>query len=223
MKQHIGILGRMFKVFMVTALLVLALSTVVMAGQPERLYYTITDLGTLGGTYSWGWGINNFGEVTGESTIAGDVITHAFLYSSWTGMKDIGALGDNANSSAGYGINDLGQVTGWSLIAGDVFYHAFLYTPRKGMEDIGPPGTYSYGNSINNLGQVTGAAQTPGGDHVHAFLYSAGQTTDLLTLLPPSSGWTILYEGWGINDLGQITGVGVINGQVHAFLMTPVY
>jgi hypothetical protein len=35
------------------------------------------------------------------------------------------------------------------------------------------------------------------------------------------SGW-VLSKASGINDLGQIVGAGSINGQTHAFLMTPV-
>ncbi len=45
--------------------------------------------------------------------------------------------------------------------------------------------------------------------------------TDLNTLIPPNSGW-ILTEARGINDAGQITGTGTINGETHAFLLTPV-
>ena len=44
---------------------------------------------------------------------------------------------------------------------------------------------------------------------------------DLNTLLPTGSGWE-LAGAYGINDLGQIVGSGSINGQGHAFLMTPV-
>ncbi len=44
---------------------------------------------------------------------------------------------------------------------------------------------------------------------------------DLNALISPSSGWT-LSDGYGINDLGQITGFGRINGGVHAFLATPI-
>ena len=43
---------------------------------------------------------------------------------------------------------------------------------------------------------------------------------DLNTLLAPGSGWT-LTEGRGINELGQIVGVGSIGGETHAFLFTP--
>lgn len=41
---------------------------------------------------------------------------------------------------------------------------------------------------------------------------------DLNTLIPASSGWQISFAS-GINDLGQIVGVGVRNGQSHAVLL----
>jgi hypothetical protein len=43
---------------------------------------------------------------------------------------------------------------------------------------------------------------------------------DLNDLIPKDSGWT-LQAAESINDAGQITGFGVINGEVHAFLATP--
>ena len=39
---------------------------------------------------------------------------------------------------------------------------------------------------------------------------------DLNLLIPPNSGWA-LGTAVGINDLGQITGVGSIGGQSHAY------
>jgi hypothetical protein len=42
--------------------------------------------------------------------------------------------------------------------------------------------------------------------------------TDLNSLLPANSGW-ILSNATGINDSGQIVGVGTYNGQTQAFLL----
>ena len=258
MRQFIGIFGRMFKVLMITALLVPALATSAIA------YWTITDLGTLGAAGSEAYGINDIGQVTGESYIFGPVDDHAFIYTLATGMQDLETLG--GNFSAGSGINNSGQVTGGSTTAGGVT-HAFLYSATTGMIDLGTLGGsgFTMGNSINDSGQVTGGSTTAGGN-THAFLYSVttgiidlgtlggsdsagicinnlgqvagwsntaggaedaflysnGQMTDLNTLIDPSLGWT-LYTANGINDSGEITGIGFIDGQAqrHAFLLSP--
>ena len=47
-----------------------------------------------------------------------------------------------------------------------------------------------------------------------------GQATDLNTLLPSGSGWTLL-AATGINDLGQIVGYGTYDGNNQGFLLTP--
>jgi probable HAF family extracellular repeat protein len=40
----------------------------------------LQDLGTLGGSYSFGVAVNNAGQVAGESTMAGDIERHGFLF-----------------------------------------------------------------------------------------------------------------------------------------------
>ncbi len=92
----------------------------------------MVDLGTLGGTSSWAYGINTNGDVVGqaETRLSGDFSTHAFLYSSGKGMIDLNTL---ISSNSGWkllnakGINDSGQITGGGLINGS--YHAYLLTP----------------------------------------------------------------------------------------------
>jgi len=54
----------------------------------------------------------------------------------------------------------------------------------------------------------------------HAFLYANGTMQDLNSLIAPDSGW-VLQDADAINDVGQITGFGLINGQTHGFLLTP--
>jgi hypothetical protein len=44
---------------------------------------------------------------------------------------------------------------------------------------------------------------------------------DLDSLIDPTLGWQ-LQDAKGINDLGQITGTGLIGDEFHTFLLTPV-
>ena len=71
--------------------------------------YTITDLGTLGGSSSGAGGINNSGQVVGWSDITGNSAGRAFLYDG-TAMQDLGTLG--GTTSEALGINDSGQFVG---------------------------------------------------------------------------------------------------------------
>jgi probable HAF family extracellular repeat protein len=188
-----------------------------------------TDLGSLGGSATFAYGINDSGQVTGYSYLAGDTVTHAFRTTA-TGLvsdpgADLGTLG--GLGSDGRAINASGQVTGSSSIAGNSADHAFRTTATGFISDPGtdlgtlPGFTNSIGLGINALGVVVGQASN--GDTIntaHAFVYDT-QMRDLNDLIPAGSGW-LLIGASGINDLGQITGFGMINGQRHAYVLTPV-
>jgi probable HAF family extracellular repeat protein len=73
------------------------------------LSYTITNLGSLGGTVSVPAEVNNLGEVVGYSATVNNAATHAFLYSHGR-MTDLGTLG--GTTSGATGINDRGVVVG---------------------------------------------------------------------------------------------------------------
>ena len=76
------------------------------------------DLGTLGGTAQLALGINDAGQVVGDSNTAGGDF-HAFITGpNGMGMRDLGTLGGTYSDA--YGINDAGQVVGESDTAGDV-------------------------------------------------------------------------------------------------------
>jgi probable HAF family extracellular repeat protein len=103
----------------------------------------------------------------------------------------------------------------------DLAQDAFLYFDGA-MTDLGTlGGTQSFAYSVNASGQIVGYSTTKGNATFAAFLYSGGTMTDLNSLLPPDSGWT-LYFAEAINNQGQIVGTGTNpNGQHDAFLLTP--
>ena len=53
-------------------------------------------MGRSGEHYSEALGVNNAGQVVGYAYTAGDADYHAFLWSPFTGMLDIGTLGGTA-------------------------------------------------------------------------------------------------------------------------------
>lgn len=168
---------------------------------------TMISLGTLGGGgSSYGFDINNLGDAVGDSN------NRAFIYKDGS-MSDIGTLGGSMGFARS--INDSREIVGYSHITGNAYVHAFLYHNGT-IIDLTPafPGN-SWAYDINNSGQAVGTI----GDH--AFLYSNGILTDLNTLLPTDTGWSLIHAR-SINDAGQIAGEGFLNGEFHAFLLSPV-
>ncbi len=189
----------------------------------QAALFTIAGPTLLGaGVNSVAWDINNSGQITGEAPFGGGT-DHAFLYSDGI-LTDLGALSPDPThqSSLGFAINDAGQVTGYSDTvdaAGIGRTHAFLYTNGH-MIDIGVLGNgiVSWGYAINNAGDVVGYSAEWGGANTRAFVYSNGVLIDLNSLLASDSGWVLQYAT-GINDRGQIIGIGSFNGQYSGFLL----
>jgi probable HAF family extracellular repeat protein len=181
----------------------------------------IRNLGTLGGA-STGLGINDFAQVTGNSTVGTSNAWHAFLYNgnATPAMRDLGTLG--GRESYALGINDSGQVAGSSDTLSGA-YHAFLYDPTATpqMQDLGTlGGSQSTGTAINASGQVVGYSNPLTNDNWHAFLYDptgTPQMRDLGTLGPSSpSSWAN-----GVNASGQVVGRAETSTSQHAFLYDP--
>ncbi len=111
--------------------------------------YSITLLGTLGGSFSWGAGMNNAGHVAGTSgTTSTEPFheVHAFVYTPSTGIRDLDALchqdpSDRANDPipgwilvSASDINNAGLIIGQGYVDDNLDgqldrWVAFLYTP----------------------------------------------------------------------------------------------
>ena len=175
----------------------------------------MTNLGTLpGGSASYATGINNAGQVVGTSGSSNG--SYAVIYSGGT-VKNLGALpGDNYSYTGD--INNAGSVVATSNNGSR--NRAVLFSGGTA-KDLGtlPGYSDSYGTGINSSESVVGKLDNNGAN-AHAFRYSNGTMQDLNNLIPSGLGWT-LQDARDINDSGQIAGNGSLNGQTHAFLLTP--
>ncbi|MBU6409750.1 MAG: immunoglobulin domain-containing protein, partial [Verrucomicrobia bacterium] len=196
-------------------------------------------LGALPGyALSQGQAINEDGAIAGScQTTAGGYPYHAAVWTpsqtngvsgTWMDLEIPGLFptnsspGDIHNNGSGWGINDSGLVAGMASVSNN-YYHAFVYV-NGAMEDLGLDGFVSAkALHVNNAGQIVGYLGTDlignGGGIHHAFTWDSVQgMRDLNTLIDTNSGW-FLSEAAGLNDNGQVVGVGVISNQAHAFVL----
>jgi probable HAF family extracellular repeat protein len=158
--------------------------------------YSITDLGTLGGSQSFASAINNRGQIVGSTSLSGDASIHAFLYERGQ-MVDL--LPGPTNSFAN-DINKRGKVVG------TLGEQAFLYR-RGNVTLISLGGLRSFATGINDRGDVVGSSEVTGLPefNIHAFLYRNGQTIDLTpTLVTGEFGQFSVAQD--INNRGAVVG-----------------
>lgn len=180
----------------------------------------LIDLGTLGGATSVATGINDAGQVCGYSALASGKV-HAFLWQPVLGLQDLGTLG--GPDSRAMAIGDAGAVLGRSDdLDGDVA--AFIRTgdglvalPEVGEMDLSV-------FSLNRHGEAVGQLTGTNGKWM-ASLTRGGKTRKLMNLLDASgTEWKSLSVALGINDAGQIAGVGQRQHErtERAFIATPL-
>ncbi|NOG55425.1 MAG: hypothetical protein HND57_14075 [Planctomycetes bacterium] len=159
----------------------------------------LTDLGTLGGSTSRAFAINDSGYVTGGADLE-DGVWHTFA-SCGCQMLDLGSL-DGYRYSFGNDINNKGQIVGQSyyLYDGEATVWSFCHIESLGLYGNNPR---SEARAINNDGNIVGYAWD---DREYAFatplLWAGGQAVDLGTLDEHTGG-----RAQDINNKGTIIGV----------------
>ena len=179
----------------------------------------MTDLGTLGGSWSHAKAINDRGVVVGSAaTAAGE--SRGFIHERGR-MRPIGTFG--GPNSAAHDVNDRGVVVGSAGNASggvEAFIHDGVLRP---LFPARSPYDVSEAIAINNRGQVVGTINDEG------FVFEGGRVTmlrDLLTAAQRTS-WGVLTPT-DINDSGWIVGIastyginGIPGGYRRAFVLKP--
>jgi probable HAF family extracellular repeat protein len=198
-------------------------------------HYTVTDLGTLGGSFSTALGNNNKGLVTGLSSLPGDQNAHAFLWRKGV-MTDLGTLGGPNSVPAFAPPNERGEVGGGAETStpdpnGEDF--CFFGTQHLCLPVIWHDGTITVlptlggnnavVNQVNNRGQGAGVAEnTTLGPTCFAptnvlefkpVVYEKDAIHELPTLAADPDGVAL-----AINDNGQVAGFSASCTDGHALL-----
>ena len=172
--------------------------------------YRITDLGSLGGTASFAYSINNHGTVVGLSRTQGDTETHPFVFLK-NEMADIFPKIETPEH-----INNFGQVVG-NLTSGGLSIPAAYNLKIDRTKLLGTLGgataSGSTGTALDNNdnGQIVGYSYLDS-INKHAFLYDRGTMRDIGSF----GGYS---NATAINKQGAIVGFSsnTINGRAHAF------
>ena len=190
-------------------------------GSQTSARYTITDLGTFGGTFSIAFGINNAGRVGGAAALPNGNV-HPFLSGMGGAKYDLGTLGGpNAQANRPSGTLDLSIVSetrtpdplgedfcgfGNHLICLGALWNGVM-TP---LPTLG--GNNAIAVLSNNRGQIIGVAENgtrdPSCPAPQVLDYQAvvwGPKPGQIQALPPLPGDTVGFA-LGINDRGQIVG-----------------
>jgi probable HAF family extracellular repeat protein len=178
------------------------------------------DLGTLGGTDSAAFSINERGQIAGMSftnttvnPTTGIPTLDPFLWENGK-MLDLGTLGGTIGVA--FALNNRGQVVGTSSLVGDNGQHAFLWDMKGGMQDLGTLGGATGGALwINDAGDIAGGDSRADGS-AGSFLWRHGVMTDLGSVAGSNSG----SQALGINSRRQIVGnlLDNVGNEIGGFL-----
>ena len=164
---------------------------------------------------------------------------NSFVWSSEDGSEYLGNLGGEA--SGAFDLNDGGETVGWSetdIVLDDDSraVGAFVWRTEAGMEGLAflPGYTHAMATGINNHGAIVGIATNDRDTATHwpnlhkrlpqdsvAVVWLHSRAIDL-NMLVLDEGW-IIEAAYDINNLGQITGMGLSpKGERVAVILHPL-
>jgi probable HAF family extracellular repeat protein len=191
---------------------VVAATALVAASAAAPAASPLVDLGTLGGTSTYGYDINDSGVVVGYETDAAGAST-AFRWTAASGIVPLSAVGAGTKAVA---INRAGEAVG-SDAAHAVYWAAGSTTPVI-LPDLGGSSPVSTAGGINAAGQIVGT--TVGTDPVTHLTTKRGFIT---TAAGPAAPVGPAEDNDGrpvtnaVNDAGTVVGS---DNSLHAFAWT---
>ena len=198
-------------------------------------FYAVTDLGTLGGTFSVGRGLNSRAWTVGSANVAEDAATHAFLWRDGV-TSDLGTFG--GPNTLAFALNPNGQIVGHAETPiPDPFGVDFCFNGTQlqclpflwqdgvmtSLPTLG--GNNGMANNVNDMGVVSGQAENSTFDSTcgspkyesKPVLWKDGVAQELPNRFGDPDGYV-----WGINNNGQAVGASgpclTENPPLHALL-----
>ena len=180
------------------------------SGSAQSVTYTLTDIGTLGGTQSTGLGLDECGKVVGESYATGSTSYRPYFWDGTT-MTDLGTFG--GQTGAAIGVNTGGRVCGSAQTATSE-QRPFIWTQATNTKaDLGTPGTSAAAYDINDSNQVVGQWEIAQLQD-RAFIWT--QATGMQHITAP---WGTPIAAYAVNNAGHTVGTAQTpTGASHAFL-----
>ncbi len=123
-----------------------------------------------------------------------------------------------------FGMNNRGDIVGYALFRGAATHHAFVYRDGETLDLQAAEEPFGIALAINDAREIVGYYQTTlsdGTPYDQGFFYSRGQRRKLSQLVQDNGSWDFGVPS-AINDEGQIAGMGLHEGQVAAYLLTPL-
>jgi len=161
--------------------------------------------------------IDNSGRIVGEGEIGEE--RYSFLLDADSGLINLTELLGSERTVTG--LNDSGQFIG-SLAVQFTDGRAFFWDGTNDPVDLGvlEGRESSHAYDMNESGQIVGDSHSYN-IRTHPVLWEDGELFDLNDLILPDSGWE-LSRAFGINNSGEIVGIGDYEGSLAAYILTPI-